>query len=97
MTNPTLYLKKHQERRIRAGHCWVFSNEIDTARSPFKEIEPGGQVEIADHQGKWLGYGYINPHTLLAVRLVSRDRTHPLDGPLIVHRLKIALGLRERL
>ncbi len=97
METSPLYLKKHQERRLRGGHCWVYSNEIDTARSPIKGYQAGDPVEVLDHQGKWLGHGYINPHTLLAVRLASRDRAHPLDGSLLVHRLKIALGLRERL
>ena len=30
----TLFLKKHEDRRIRAGHLWVFSNEVDVRRSP---------------------------------------------------------------
>ncbi|RMG51074.1 MAG: class I SAM-dependent rRNA methyltransferase, partial [Gammaproteobacteria bacterium] len=40
---------------------------------------------------------YANPHTLIAVRLVSRDARHPFAPSLIRHRLKVALALRERL
>lgn len=92
-----LRLKKNQERRLRAGHCWVYSNEINTSATPFKAFEPGQPVDIFSHQDKWLGSGYVNPHSLISARLVSRDRSHPLGPSLLVHRLKIALSLRERL
>lgn len=92
-----LCLKKDHDRRLRAGHCWIYSNEIDNRATPLKAFEPGQPVDIYSHSKKWLGSGYINPHTLICARLVSRDRKHPLSGSLIVHRLKIALSLRERL
>ena len=43
-----------------------------------------------------MGTGYINPHVLLCARLVSRDIEHPLSPSLLVHRLNVALSLRER-
>lgn len=92
-----LKLKKHQDRRLRAGHCWVYSNEVDTAATPLKGLAPGQAVDIVSDQGKWLGSGYVNPNTLIAARIVSRDRAHRLDQSLLVHRIKIALGLREAL
>lgn len=92
-----LRLKKNEDRRLRAGHCWIYSNEIDTAITPLKSLQPGQPVEIFSDRGKLLGTGYVNPHSLISVRLVSRDHRHPLSGSLIVHRLKVALSLRERL
>ncbi len=92
-----LRLKKNEDRRLRAGHCWIYSNEIDTAITPLKNLEPGQPVEIFNDREKRLGSGYVNPHSLISARLVSRDREHPLSGSLIVHRLKVALSLRERL
>jgi 23S rRNA (cytosine1962-C5)-methyltransferase len=94
---PPLYLKKHEERRLRAGHLWVYSNEVDTRRSPLQTFTPGQAVLIADHAGKPLGSGYVNPHSLICARLVSRDPQYRLDRSLIVHRLNVALALRERL
>ncbi len=90
-------LKKNQDRRVRAGHCWIYSNEIDTDKTPIRELSPGQPVEVLNAQGKWLGYGYANPHSLICVRIVSRDRDHTVDVSLLVHRLKVALGLRQRL
>lgn len=93
----SLYLKKNEERRLRNGHLWVYSNEVDTVRSPLTDFAPGQQVCIIANDGKPLGNGYVNPHSLICARLVSRVTKHVLDRSLLVHRLKVALSLRERL
>lgn len=90
-------LRKDEDRRLRAGHLWVYSNEIDVAATPLRNFQPGQLVAIQASNGKALGTGYINPHALLCVRLVSRDLEHPLSPSLLVHRLNVALSLRERL
>jgi len=101
MEPKTLELRKDEDRRLRAGHQWVFSNEVDVVRTPLTAFEPGEPVAIVAHGGKPLGTGYVNPRSLIAARLVSRDHEHPFTqasaGSLIVHRLKVALALRERL
>ena len=94
---PPLRLKRNEERRLQAGHVWVFSNEVNVAVTPLKEFEPGEIVQIQAHNGKSLGTGYVNPMSLICARLVSRDTAHPVSPSLLVHRLKVALGLRERL
>jgi 23S rRNA (cytosine1962-C5)-methyltransferase len=91
-----LRLNKGADRRLRAGHCWVYSNEVDTAASPLGGFEPGEPVELVNHAGRWLGHGYVNPHSLICARVVSRDRARPLDRSLLVHRLNVALAGRER-
>lgn len=90
-----LRVKKNEERRLRAGHPWVYSNEIDTALTPLSGFEPGQPVEVRDFRDAVLGTGYINPHALICARLVSRDPTHPFSASLLVHRLNVALALRE--
>ena len=92
-----LRLKKNEDRRIRAGHVWVFSNEVDVAATPLDGFEPGQLVDFQDSTGKSLGNGYINPHSLICGRLVSRDPDYALGKSLVVHRLKVALSLRQRL
>jgi 23S rRNA (cytosine1962-C5)-methyltransferase len=94
---PPLRLKKNEERRLRAGHLWVYSNEVDTDATPLKSFESGQAVAIQAYNGKVLGTGYVNPHSLICARLVSRDPDHPLSPSLLVHRLNVALSLRERL
>jgi 23S rRNA (cytosine1962-C5)-methyltransferase len=90
-------LKKNEDRRIRAGHLWVYSNEVDAQRSALTGFQAGQQVLLLDHGGKPLGTGYVNPNTLICARLVSRDPKYRLDGSLLVHRMKVALALRDRL
>jgi 23S rRNA (cytosine1962-C5)-methyltransferase len=92
-----LRLKKNEERRLRAGHLWIYSNEVDTAKTPLTGFAPGQLVLIEAANGKPLGTGYVNPHSLICARLVSRDPAHALGRSLLVHRLNIALALRERL
>jgi 23S rRNA (cytosine1962-C5)-methyltransferase len=94
---PALYLKRGEDARLRAGHLWVFSNEVDVARSPLSGFEPGEACVIVDHRDKPIGVGYVNPNSLIAARLVARGLDHPLDRSLFVHRLNVALALRERL
>lgn len=96
MEIPVLRLKPNQDRRLRAGHLWIYSNEVDTGFTPLKSFEAGEPVVVQNSKGKFLGHGYINPNSLICARLVSRDPDHLLDQSLIVHRLKIALALRER-
>ena len=47
----TLWLKKGEDRRIRAGHLWIFSNEIDSAKSPLPDFEPGENATLRDARG----------------------------------------------
>lgn len=96
MDYPALYLAKGHERRLRAGHLWIYSNEVDSRRSPLKAFEAGEPVAILGHDGRWLAWGYVNPNSLICARVVSRHPDHPLDRSLLVHRLKVALGLRQR-
>ena len=94
---PALYLKPGEDARLRAGHLWVFSNEVDTRRSPLTAFEPGAPCVIADAADRALGVGYVNPASLIAARLVARGTAHALDRSLLVHRLNVALALRQRL
>ncbi len=95
--NDLLRLARNQDRRLRAGHLWVYSNEIDSDATPLKSFAPGQIVNIENAQGQWLGLGYVNPNSLICARIVSRARMVALDESLFVHRIKVALGLRERL
>lgn len=94
---PALHLKRGEDARLRAGHMWVFANEVDVARSPLTSFQPGEPCVIVAAGGKPVGVGYVNPHSLICARLVARGTEHPLDASLLTHRLQVALALRERL
>ena len=92
-----LRLKRGEERRLSAGHLWVFSNEIDSDTTPLAAFAPGELAQIKSHRGQFMGHAYVNPHALICARIVSRDLAHPINRELIDARLRAALRLRERL
>jgi len=64
-----IYLKKNEDKRIKHGHLWVFSNEIAKKDSG---IESGDIVTLYDAGGNILGKGFYNPGSLISVRLLSK-------------------------
>ncbi|TBW33382.1 class I SAM-dependent rRNA methyltransferase [Azotobacter chroococcum] len=97
MSLPSLRLKANAERRLRAGHLWVYSNEVDVLATPLTAFQAGDQAILEAAGGKALGIVALSPNNLICARLISRDLKHPLDKSLLVHRINVALSLRERL
>ncbi|HEU5281105.1 MAG TPA: class I SAM-dependent rRNA methyltransferase [Gammaproteobacteria bacterium] len=93
----TLSLKKGEDGRLRSGHPWVYSNEIDTTKSPLSSYTAGELVRVVDHHGSKMGVGTINPQALITVRLLSTDASAAFDHQFFTKRLTAALALRERL
>lgn len=79
-----------------AGHLWVFSNEVDTDKTPLIAFKPGDICRVVSARDKMLGLAYVNPHALICARLVSRDGQLSSLQSLIASRLQQALVLRER-
>ena len=94
---PELRLKPREERRLAGGHLWIFSNEVDTARTPLAGFATGALCRVVASNDRFLGYAYVNPHALICARILGRSPDYPPGKSLIVHRLQLALALRERL
>jgi 23S rRNA (cytosine1962-C5)-methyltransferase len=92
---PALRLKRNEDRRLAAGHLWVFSNEVDTQQTPLGRFKPGELVRVLAHNDRALGLAYVNPQSLISARLLETWRIP--DTGWIVERLRNALSLRERL
>lgn len=86
-------LKQGADHRIRAGHLWIFSNELEDG---FQQIPPGEVVEVLDYRRRFLGIGTVNPHSLITVRLLSREWL-PIDQNFFRARFEAALALRQSL
>lgn len=93
----TLRLKKNEERRLRAGHLWIYSNEIDTKATPLKGFKAGDQARVESYDKKPLGIAYVNPQSLISARLISRNPNEQLTQGLLAYRFKTALAWRERI
>jgi len=86
-----IHLKR--TKRINDGHLWVFSNEL--YENP-KKYASGSIVELYDMKDAFIGIGYINPQSLISVRILTGDR-EPVDKEFFSGRIKDALTLRKKL
>src|ERR1700674_3898128 len=68
---PALRLKRNEDRRLHAGHLWIFSNEVDTAQSPLVKFMAGELVRVLAHNDRALGLAYVNPKSLISARLLE--------------------------
>ena len=84
---PVAILSAAGKKRIRNIHPWIFSNEIE--KKP--EADAGDFVEIHDRSGNYFATGYYNPHTLIAIRILTFHKT--FDIP---QRIQKAFSLRQK-
>ena len=94
---PVLLLKKNEERRLRAGHLWIYSNEVDTRKTPLGGFEAGSLAVVQSATGQALGAAYVNPHSLICARLLSRRPRTTFDTGFFERYISSALRLRESL
>jgi 23S rRNA (cytosine1962-C5)-methyltransferase len=92
---PALRLKRNEDRRLQAGHLWIFSNEVDTQQTPLTKFKPGALVRVLAHNDHALGLAYVNPQSLISARML--DTWKLPDVAWFVARIRAALKLRERL
>jgi 23S rRNA (cytosine1962-C5)-methyltransferase len=90
-----LYLRRGADRRLRAGHLWVYSNEIDTARSSLASFSAGDLVCVRNSEGKLLGSAYMEPQSLICARLYAPGQQQQLDQDFFRSRLIDALAIRQ--
>jgi 23S rRNA (cytosine1962-C5)-methyltransferase len=95
-TRPTIRLLLKRDGRVRAGHPWVYSNEI-AMDATAKAVAPGSVVNLVSAEDRGLGTAFFNPHTLIAARLLSREPNLAIDKGFFLRRLRSALALRTRL
>jgi 23S rRNA (cytosine1962-C5)-methyltransferase len=88
---PKLILKRREERRLKDGHQWVFSNEIDGINSP---VESGDLIDVHDAIEQYLGTGFYNKNSLIAVRMLSAVRIKSLYH-LLEEKIQNAFLLRK--
>ena len=85
-------LRKGEEQRLLSGHLWAFSNEIKAVEG---NPETGDVVELLRHDYKFLGVGFYNPQSLIAFRMLSRDKEE-ISFEFFERRISEALDLRRR-
>jgi 23S rRNA (cytosine1962-C5)-methyltransferase len=96
MRYPSIHLLPGQDRRPRAGHPWVYSNELRMDAAA-KALPPGEPVCLFASDGRPLAIALFNPHSLIAARVITRNKDATIDATFVERRLARALRLRERL
>jgi 23S rRNA (cytosine1962-C5)-methyltransferase len=89
-----LILRQGHDRRIRNGHPWIFSNEIDRVVG---NPEPGDALEVVSHRQESYGTAYYNPHSLITARLLSRERISIDEAGFFKTRIAAAADYRQAL
>jgi len=84
-------LRKGGDKRILKGHLWIFSNEIKEIKGNPKI---GDIVEIYQYDGEFFGVGFFNPHSLISVRLLSREKIE-IDHNFFKERILSAYKYRK--
>ncbi|MDE6075549.1 MAG: rRNA large subunit methyltransferase I, partial [Clostridia bacterium] len=88
-----IYLKKNEEKRIVAGHSWVYANEV--ARIEGKD-KNGSLAEVYAHDGRFIGKGYINHASKILVRVFIRGNQTD-DKQFYMDAISRANAYRQRL
>ena len=96
MPYPTIKILPGEDRRLRGGSPWLFSNELRMDEAA-RAVPPGSLVRLMGPSGKMLGVAQFNPHSLIAARLLTRNKDAVIDRQFVARRVARALQLRERL
>ena len=86
-------LKKGEGRTLKAGGLWVFDNEIESVMGDF---EDGDIVIVHDYDGYGMGRGYINRHSKIRIRMLTRNKDQEIDAAFLKMRVKEAWEYRKK-
>lgn len=93
---PVVRILPGRGRRVRGGHPWAYSNEIEMT-SAAKALPPGSVITLEDAGGGAVGTALFNPRPLVSARVLTRTVGEAIDAAWIAARMERALALRDRL
>jgi 23S rRNA (cytosine1962-C5)-methyltransferase len=77
----------------RSSHPWIFQKMVER---PAERIAPGSVVDVVDRDGQWVGRGFYNGHSRIALRILTSRPEQPIDGDFIAEGIRRAAGLRRK-
>ncbi|MDO4515615.1 MAG: class I SAM-dependent rRNA methyltransferase [Bacillota bacterium] len=89
---PIITVNEKAARSLRAGHPWVYGAETS---GPDRPAQNGDIVDVVTQKGRWLGAGFLNDHSKIRVRLLSRNTNDRFDESFWRRRLQYALEYRR--
>ncbi len=92
MDTAVITLKKGEGRTLKAGGMWVYDNEVASMEGDFQD---GDVVAVHDFDGYFMGYGFINRHSKILIRLLSRRKDTVIDEDFMEMRVRNAWNYRK--
>ncbi len=89
---PKAYVTEKAEKALRAGHPWVYGEEITSLEGQY---ENGGLTDVFSRKNRFLGTGYINDNSKIRVRVISRNANDKFDEAFYERRIRYALEYRK--
>jgi 23S rRNA (cytosine1962-C5)-methyltransferase len=89
---PSTTLKPHRDESLLDGHAWIFSGAL---QQPPRWVEAGGLLDVKSATGQFVARGYYNPHTDIAIRILTRSPEEMIDGDFLRQRIRRAIALRS--
>lgn len=93
MAQVTVVLKKGEGRFLKSGGMWIFDNEIASVNGSY---ENGDLVHVTDFDGYPMGIGFINNHSKIRIRMMSRKKDQVIDQVFLQMRVKNAWEYRKK-
>ncbi len=82
----------HLKIERRSNHPWIFQKMVE---KPVAKPRPGSIVDIVDNTGHWVGRGFYNGHSRIALRVLTEDYEEAIDEAWFVRKVRDAVGLRR--
>ena len=76
----------------RSAHPWIFQKMVE---KPAQRLPAGSVVDILDRDGRWVGRGFYNGHSRIALRVLTADPAEAIDAGFFARRLEQAVALRR--
>ncbi|MFN4261414.1 MAG: class I SAM-dependent rRNA methyltransferase [Gemmataceae bacterium] len=76
----------------RSSHPWIFQKMVE---KPARKVPNGSVVNIVDRDGQWVGRGFYNGHSRIALRVLTADPAQRIDEPFLAERIGRAVALRR--
>ncbi|WP_311145530.1 class I SAM-dependent rRNA methyltransferase [Stomatobaculum longum] len=86
-------VKKGAARSFKSGGAWIYDNEVERIEGDFTN---GDLVTVLDFDGYPLGNGFLNMHSKLRVRMMTRHAEQQIDEAFLRQRLLDAVRLRKQ-
>ena len=89
---PQATITEKAANSLRGGHPWVYGEEVRTINGTYQN---GDLVDVLSEKGKYMGTGFINDHSKIRIRLITRNTNDKMDEAFWIRRLQYAVSYRK--